>query len=936
MIQTLFILLFLLSPIYSEEGIGYFKLESIDSEPNTFLENLLQEKIIEYLTKSKFTPIYAGELNPENLEKLSDSSQKFALGGFYKKKKNQPIEIFLQIYSTKQKKIIDALSSTFPSIDGLNLDNNEVQKLDNEIIEEISKKIVLQIKLNPNGNPQDIGINESILNKPISKKLEPFLKPIDEESTKNIFSFVQKSFETETASRSKQNVFNSPATVVVITEEDIKARGYTDIVEVLSDVPGFDVIHSNGAPYAVPYMRGYRSFFGEKILLMIDGKENRTLYNQNPRISRQFPMSSIKKIEILYGPSSVVYGRNAMQGIINIITKNGSEHKTDGNQTTVQLQHGSFQTSAIDTNSNGKIGDFTYSGSLKYFRSDEADLSNRIYPSYLNNSYYNNKYTWGPILDADINGNRFGRYYDPSLNQTYHLNMAYKGARIGYYKEKISEGFGAAYTGDKAQNNSTWGTETGILYAEYDKEIGDKFRSFTQIVKRQNDILGTWTESLPSKKLPLPYNSNVSSTNWLAQNSTFDVLQIIDFKFSRNFSLSGGLNYSERKLAREYDIPGYYNSYSSSLPNDKVNYPNGYSVVPSSSSTLPMAPLPIRSENPSNIALFRDYGAYAIGNIDINKFRLSGGVRYDKNSFYGSNISPRITGIYRFSDKNSFKTMYGEAFNEPTQQQIYGDSGGATYYDYQDTEVGNKTLKAEKMRSGEIAYLFLGKQIFTEIGSFYNSYSRTIELDIQNIYGKKTYGGEWKVTYNTANILSKSKSFQIYFNYTYTESLNGIKYSQYTRIPTTGTTFLGQYEDFYNSSSYSSIPLPRSRSYFHEGDIAKNKFNIGFNLPIGDRINVNLRGNYIGQRGLYTTNPLRNKGVLLDPYFIVNSTFSVYLDNFGTISIKVYNLFNQYYKEPGVERADGGDNFTSRSIGYRNSILPQPERYFLMLWTLEL
>ena len=107
------------------------------------------------------------------------------------------------------------------------------------------------------------------------------------------------------------------------------------------------------------------------------------------------------------------------------------------------------------------------------------------------------------------------------------------------------------------------------------------------------------------------------------------------------------------------------------------------------------------------------------------------------------------------------------------------------------------------------------------------------------------------------------------------------------------------------------------------GDIAANKVNAGVNVPLDSHWNFNLRGNYVGERQLYSQNPLRNQDETIDSFFVFNGALS-YGDGPYSVTLKVANLFDTSYFHPGVEQADSGDDFDSRSLGFRNSLIPQP------------
>jgi outer membrane receptor protein involved in Fe transport len=122
-------------------------------------------------------------------------------------------------------------------------------------------------------------------------------------------------------SKSKEPLAEAPATVVVVTGEEIERRGYTDLEAVLRDLPGFDFSRRAGSSYSNIYQRGYRSIETNRTMLLIDGVEDNDLASSTAWISRQFPLSDVDRIEVVYGPASTMYGANAFAGVINVVTK---------------------------------------------------------------------------------------------------------------------------------------------------------------------------------------------------------------------------------------------------------------------------------------------------------------------------------------------------------------------------------------------------------------------------------------------------------------------------------------------------------------------------------------------------------------------------------------------------------------------------------------
>ena len=158
------------------------------------------------------------------------------------------------------------------------------------------------------------------------------------------------------ASRYEQPISKAPANVYVITDEDIRHSGATDLPTVLRRIPGIDIMQMSGADFNVS-ARGNNQLFPNKMLVMVDG---RSIYHdsQGGVSWKMIPVTlpEIKRIEVLKGPASSIYGFNALDGIINIITKSPEEMKG----TTLQFGGGEFGTISSAAIHAEKIGKFGY------------------------------------------------------------------------------------------------------------------------------------------------------------------------------------------------------------------------------------------------------------------------------------------------------------------------------------------------------------------------------------------------------------------------------------------------------------------------------------------------------------------------------------------------------------------------------------------------
>ena len=124
-----------------------------------------------------------------------------------------------------------------------------------------------------------------------------------------------------TASRYGQDPMDSPSTVSILTADDIRMSGATNIPDMLRQVVGVDVMSLSSATPEVS-IRGFNREMSNKVLVLVDGRSVYFDLLAAP-VWSTLPISlpDIERIEIIRGPGSAVYGANAMTGVINIITR---------------------------------------------------------------------------------------------------------------------------------------------------------------------------------------------------------------------------------------------------------------------------------------------------------------------------------------------------------------------------------------------------------------------------------------------------------------------------------------------------------------------------------------------------------------------------------------------------------------------------------------
>lgn len=172
-------------------------------------------------------------------------------------------------------------------------------------------------------------------------------------------------------SKKEQSLSKAAAAIFVLTQEDIRRSGATNIPDLLRIVPGLDVAQINANSWAIS-ARGFNHQYSDKLLVMIDGRSVYTpLFAGVYWDTQDVPLQDIDRIEVIRGPGATVWGANAVNGVINIITKSAAD--TQGG---LLIAGGGTEELALGTAQyGGKIG---------------RDTSYRVFTKYLDDNHFPN------------------------------------------------------------------------------------------------------------------------------------------------------------------------------------------------------------------------------------------------------------------------------------------------------------------------------------------------------------------------------------------------------------------------------------------------------------------------------------------------------------------------------------------------------------------
>jgi iron complex outermembrane receptor protein len=255
--------------------------------------------------------------------------------------------------------------------------------------------------------------------------------------------------EVYSVSKRGQALTDAPAAIYVLTQEDIHRSGATSIPEVLRFVPGLEVAHIDANTWAIT-SRGFNDRFANKLLVLIDGRSVYTplfagVYWDVPDVL----LDDIDRIEVIRGPGGTLWGANAVNGVINIITKSASE--TQG--MLLSVGGGTEERAFSQARFGGKIG-------------EKADY--RIYGKYYDRQNFDSPD--GGAADDDWNTGRGGFRIDSKPSDKDELMLTgdfYTGERDnGQVEPQLAPPYATSFQSETDVNG-------GHMLARWTRDISD-------------------------------------------------------------------------------------------------------------------------------------------------------------------------------------------------------------------------------------------------------------------------------------------------------------------------------------------------------------------------------------------------------------------------------------------------------------------------------
>jgi iron complex outermembrane receptor protein len=135
--------------------------------------------------------------------------------------------------------------------------------------------------------------------------------------------------EVTSPSKAPERAFSTPSAIYVLTGEDMRRSGATSIPEALRLVPGVEVARIDGNKWSIG-IRGFGSRLSRSVLVLIDGRTvYTTVFAGTYWEVQNLPLDDIDRIEVIRGPGGNIWGPNAVDGVISIITKSTKRYAWD-------------------------------------------------------------------------------------------------------------------------------------------------------------------------------------------------------------------------------------------------------------------------------------------------------------------------------------------------------------------------------------------------------------------------------------------------------------------------------------------------------------------------------------------------------------------------------------------------------------------------------
>lgn len=652
------------------------------------------------------------------------------------------------------------------------------------------------------------------------------------------------------ATRSEKKLLDTAASVSVITDKDLNQMHINNLDEAFVKIPGVYVgrLSGIGSTTSQTVMRGVNA--ANSVAVLVDGVQVNDSYNGSVTWSA-IPVDMVKRVEVLRGPASVLYGGNALAGVINIITKD-----VDKTSVNLKLSYGSNNTQNHSLYVAGKASD-----KLDF----NVNYEKKKTDGYITDPVLSSKAVFGAETTTTntgakrwIIGNKGKRQWDENtvgVGFKYHFDES-KSLALDFTKNEYEYSYSAptSYFGDDIIKKA------GTYFSTPGEKASNKYNM------TYNDSENGWKAVVGYSDQYKQHDTSISkATDSSKPNTRFSFDLQKNQTISANNNAVFGLNYRKDEMdATVYKLADKFNSDSKIAVDSMASGTN------------------------------KSFSAYV---MDEHKFSdrwtATAGLRYDKWSTDGrillpnkteainydestyDNWSPSLSVMYKPEADSSVYLSWGKAFEAPSLYRMYSSSYSSNVYN-----IANPNLKPQKAETFELGYK---KDLNNKSAIGVSVY----DTKYKGLLYKNSLGvvdGMNATCYQNAGE-AEAKGFELELNHNFDD-----KWSAFLNYTYQNPVIKKALKETEKDKYVTAIP--------------KEVFRAGVTYS-DDKWSGMLTGEYISKRFSKTDNSDTVNGVYgsYDPYFIMNMDISYSFNKNYTLTASVNNIldrdFFNYYYQPG-------------------------------------
>jgi outer membrane receptor protein involved in Fe transport len=541
----------------------------------------------------------------------------------------------------------------------------------------------------------------------------------------------------------KQTITKAPAAVSSISSDDIKATGSTNIAEILETIPG---VHIKYHHFGFRPLIEFRGANATQTLLMVDGIPMRDLNWSYGIFWKGLPTNSIKRIEVMRGPGSALFGADASAGVINVITKTAG--KIDSSE--IGLRRGSFNTNSGwmqygESWNNFDIGltmDFhDTNGHDPFIESDRQTIDDQRDATNASYAPDNAHYGW---RNQDIRFSIAKQKWRLNLDYTHHSNLQ-TGFTGGGKLDPVTKANDKRFNAGLLYNNENFypnlGIDAELQYQDLKYSSGDGF-----------------LEDPPGSD-GVNINGNINQMRSAERRLAFELSGLYSGIEEQTIRLGTGYTWQDLYRVEQFRNTG---------PGpDGIDIPTDSDLVDVSDSPHAFAP-----EKARKIHYFFIQDAWAI----TTDWELTAGLRYDHYSDFGTTVNPRLALVWSRTDRITTKLLYGRAFRPPSFRELYSITTDAQ---------PNANLQPERSETLELAFTYIiSRDLNLGLSIYQYQQSDSIRsIEIAN-KTKKQFMNTGETTINGIELEAKwqpTANLRVSANYTIRDQDKDVPYPVYNQ-----------------------------------------------------------------------------------------------------------------------------------------------------------